>query len=277
MSTTEEVLDDLTEIVEETAELAGDIHAWRCGLSRKQHAIQIIVVGAIAGGIGGVVAYYIGKKFMKAKYEKIAEKEIAEAKAFYSILNKKDELSTPGKAVASLHPVTEASNALLKYQGAENSEDDENDEEEGTDVVEGDVNVFTESNADNDFDIEEEMKYRTPDNPYIISQEEFLQAETEFQQTTITYYEGDGTLADERDQEIPFVDPVVGEENLQQFGHGSGDSRVVYIRNERLSTDFEVLKSDGKYAYEVLGLEHFDGTARDRQRKNQPRKFRGGD
>jgi len=280
-------------------EAMSHIEAATCQMTPNQHAVRLIVFGAFAGGIGGVAAYYIGNKYLKAKYEQIAEKEIAEAKEFYSMLNKKEEFSTPKKAAASLNKsnnpsditVKDAASALQNYQGAEDAEeiaedyeeneedeedDDEEDEEDEED--EGSVNVFIED-ADNkdDFDIEEEMRSRTPEHPYVINEMEFLQAEPEFSQTSITYYEGDGTLADERDQEIPFVEPVVGQENLQRFGHGSGDSRVVYIRNERLSSDFEVVKSDGKYAHEVLGLKHSGGGARGHQQRNRPHKFRGGD
>lgn len=236
-------------------------------LTKKQHYAQLMVVGAFAGATCAVGGYLVAKKQLKTKYEKLVAKEIADAKAFYSLLHKKSDLSTPEKAVSTLMPgseVEKAADALLTYQGK--------DDEEPTEI---NKNVFDERSVD-DFDYDEEMKKRSPERPYIISQEEFLQAEPGFDQTTITYYEGDGALADERDQEIPFIDPIIGEGNLQ-FGHGSGDSRIVYIRNERLSADYEVVKSDGKYAHEVLGLEHGDGGNRGRQQRKATRKFRSED
>ena len=70
---------------------------------------------------------------------------------------------------------------------------------------------------------------------------------------------------------IPDADDAVGEMNLHRFGHGSGDNNVVYIRNDRLENDFIVLRSQGEYAKEVLGLRHSHGGSR-----KTPR-FRGDD
>lgn len=264
MSATEEILEEALDVSEEMMDVLES--------TRQITYKHLILVGAASGAVGGVVAYFVGKKIMQAKYEKLAQQEIAEAKEFYSRLHKKDDFSTPEKAADALRPpaaVEKAADALITYQGR-------NDTIPHAVTVEKEVNVFAERSVKDNFDIEKEMKSRTPDKPYIISHEEFMLAEPGFPQSTITYYEGDGTLADERDQEIPFVDPVVGEGNLQ-FGYGSGDNRIVYIRNERLSSDYEVLKSDGKYAHEVLGFEHADGGDRDRKRRNANRKFRGGD
>jgi hypothetical protein len=166
--------------------------------------------------------------------------------------------------------IRESVEALQNYQGAENSPED-------IIIKEEQVNVFMQSHVDENFDLDEEMKNRTPDEPYVISQEEFLLNETGYSQDTVTYYAGDGALADEADQEIPMIDPILGEENLERFGHGSGDSRTVFIRNERLSTDFEVIMSDGKYAHEVLGLEHSDGGFQSMRQSNRHPKFRDSD
>jgi hypothetical protein len=261
----ENVIDEAATIAEEAVDI---LEKSPFQLTRRQHRIRLLVVGAVAGGLGGAASYYICNRKLKTKYEKLAAQEIEEAKKFYNVLHKNGKLSTPEKAVDELIPspeVVEAAGALLTYQGKNASE-----------PTEVEVNVFTESKVDDNFDYEEEMKSRTPELPYIISHDEFVENETNFSQSSITYYEGDGALADERDQEIPFVDPVIGEGNLR-FGHGSGDSRVVYIRNERLSAEYEVLKSDGKYAHEVLGLEHSYGSERDYKRRNDNRKFRGDD
>lgn len=238
----------------------------------------VLAFGSFVGGLTlvgvGYGAYRLAVRQTTVKYEKILKEQIAEAKAFYSLAHKKGELSTPEKAVAHLHvkhlqdsELVGAVEALNQYQGTERDTEEEQD-----------VNVFVEHRPeDENFDLEVEMRNRGPDAPYVIDQNEFLEAEPGYDQITITYYEGDGTLADDGDQEIPHVDPIVGQENLQRFGHGSGDDRIVYIRNERMLTDFEVIKSDGKYAHEVLGLEHSDGGERGRRLRNQPRKFRGDD
>lgn len=269
MSATEEILEETLDTAEEIMDVLEETgYGLRGG--------RLIAFGAVCGLVGGVTAYFVGNHFLKAKYERIAEEEIAQAKEYYKVLNKNGDLSTPEGAARKLALVeearslkNEADEAQAQYAGSELVEAELPDEPE-----EEKVNVFMQSHVDENFDLEEEMKNRSPDHPYVISQEEFFQAEPGYFQNSITYYAGDGALADEKDQEIPLIDPIVGEENLERFGHGSGESRVVYIRNEKLETDFEVVMNDGKYAHEVLGLEHSDGGFQSRRHMNEPRKFK---
>lgn len=255
-------------------------------ITPREIAVQGVILGAVVGGVVGYFAYRAGEKAMSARYEEIIEQEIAEAKAFYSRLNK-EGMETPEKAVAALYSdpeedveatkrVKEAAAAIEKYQG--------NASEEGLTVVaevdeDDEVTIIMQDHpeADEGWDYEEELEIRLElaGEPYIIHLDEFMENEHEHNQECLTYYAGDNTLADERDEAIPHADPIVGEGNLQRFGHGSGDPRVVLIRNERLSMDYEVSLADGKYAHEVMGLEHSDGGARAAQRRKELRKFRG--
>lgn len=134
-------------------------------------------------------------------------------------------------------------------------------------------NIFEAQDPDDvipDWDYEEELVNRSPDVPYVISLEEFTDGSEGFEQTTVTYFEGDDVLSDESDKIIEDIANTVSEETLYRFGHGSKDNNVVYVRNEKLNLDFEILRSHRKYAQEVLGfIEH----------SNKPgiRKFRNND
>ena len=86
-----------------------------------------------------------------------------------------------------------------------------------------------------------------PSAPYIIPVEIFQEESDIYEKTSVSYYE-DGTLADERNMPIPDPDPIVGDENLERFGEGSQDDNIVYVRNERIRTDFEVSRELGSYA-----------------------------
>lgn len=289
MSTAEEVVkgmdDAVVEVIDEAAETVNHLL-----ISRRDYRLSLAIVGVASGVIGGSLAYYVCKRKMEAKYESIIEEEIQRAKVFYNSVSKTEQdLETLAEGLneessdedgSSPADLNDVARALLRYQGGETS-DDEDDQEEEEDEVETDqpdsVNVFMESRSDDDFDLDAEINNRTPDRPYVISSEEFLENESEFAQTTITYYIGDGTLADEKDQEIPLIDPTVGSTNLERFGHGSGDSRVVYVRNERLTTDFEVVLHDGKFAHEVLGLEHSAETSERMRNRRSPHKGGGDD
>ena len=208
-------------------------------------------------GIGIIAGIFFAKKNLQTKYDALLEQEIADAKRFYGRLHKKDEFATPESAAETLLE-DNAIKAITVYRGEESENDDgmratEND-------VAGDRNIFVDprpSIEKIDFNYEEEILNRSSLTPYIISKEEFLQAETDFPQSTLTYYAGDDILSDEKDGTIDDAEFVVGTSNLQRFGHGSDDGNVVYIRNENLKMDFEIIHSEGKYAVEVQGhIEH---------------------
>lgn len=107
------------------------------------------------------------------------------------------------------------------------------------------------------WDYPAEMAQRTPDEPYVIHQEEFNEEEPGYPQVTYTYYATDDVLTGEDDIPVPHADIVVGQTNLK-FGHGTDDENVVYVRNDKLELEMEICRSPGSYEIEVLGLEHSD-------------------
>lgn len=112
------------------------------------------------------------------------------------------------------------------------------------------VNLF--GTGDHDFwDEEKEAAKRVDGEPYVIPVAVFFENEYEWTQEVLTYYQGDDVVSDQADQVIESYHRVIG--NLE-FGHGSGDPNVVYVRNPSLKREWEVLLHTGKYEEEVLGL-----------------------
>jgi hypothetical protein len=112
---------------------------------------------------------------------------------------------------------------------------------------------------------------RTREAPYVITVLEYSTGEENYDQATLVWYdedevEGLGVLADLADLPIEDVDMVVGEENMKKFGQWSGSSNTVYIRNERIRTDFEVARTRGSYA-EAVGLKNRPKTKRKAARR----------
>ena len=89
---------------------------------------------------------------------------------------------------------------------------------------------------------------------YVISIAEYREGKEDYDRQTLTYFAGDDVLCDESQGHIPEQDAIVGEENLTRFGDGSNDNNVVYVRNDAIQRDFEILHSAGNYEQEVLGL-----------------------
>ena len=249
----------------------------------KSAAPVLVPVAAFATGAGG--SYLVTKRLLETKYAELSRQEIEQAKAYYENQSKKSEYS-PQALIEELHNKENTEEELKQYskliqhyqntgETAISIEDipDYDDlealeryEEKEKEAIRT-SNIFAQK-EENDMAIEE----RDSSRPYIVSQEENFENVDEYDQITLTYFAGDDTLVDDRDDVVRDSDRIVGDVNLTKFGVGANSSNVLYIRNENLDTDFEVLRDDGKYTEKVLGyIEHSD----DRRRKT-PR-FRGDD
>lgn len=142
----------------------------------------------------------------------------------------------------------------------------ENREREG--VV---VNIFDNGNGD-EWDYKKEIENRDRSHPYTIHVDEFVADEMGWDsQSTLTWYEGDSILCDSQDRPIYNHHEVVGE---LKFGHGSNDPNVVYIRNERLQAEYEVLRDTGSYEEVVLGEAMERQVQKEDLKHSMTRKFR---
>lgn len=80
------------------------------------------------------------------------------------------------------------------------------------------------------------------DPPRVISLEEYNSDDEgdDYAKITLTYYPKQQVLLDEDKEPIDDVEAYVGWRALNRFGDGSGNADVVYVRNRRMETDFEV-------------------------------------
>lgn len=111
-------------------------------------------------------------------------------------------------------------------------------------------NLF--ENLETSWDYAVELPLRTPDKPYIIHREEFFADEKGNSQSSLTYYAGDDVLCDEQDTPVFDYKRVVG---MLEFGKGSQDISVTYVRNEKLEAEWEIILDRGYFQTEVLGEE----------------------
>lgn len=254
---------------------------WTNSFQNPKVLVGTASLGSLA--IGSALGYLIASKRLSAKYQLIADQEVAEVKSHYARIHKdgvdlaemaskyKNEVEDLGyvQAHPALEPVLnngtdEAKNLIAEANRLAALLDEAEEIEESK-------NIFANA-VENDFNFEKEEERRSekPNDPYVITDEEFSEGDRDFHQVSVTYYEGDEVLCDEQDKVVDEPDKTIGNENMAKFGYGSNDPNVVYIRNERLGVDFEVLRSDGKYAKEVLGFD--DGELKHSDRR--PRKFR---
>jgi hypothetical protein len=211
----------------------------------------------VSAAAGAAIGYFISKKRFEATFDQRVDEEIAIAKALMNAAAKAELIQRiPG---AQLPDVPEKNvptpfvnddrtlNRLvtgLRYK------------EEPTLSVERNV-FLNRHNEDIDEDEEvawgDEVTARTSDKPYIISIDEHMEGVDGYSQVTLTYFVEDDTLIDEGEVPIEDANMVVGEINLDRFGYRSGDSRVVYVRNDRLKADYEILRHEGSFGEVVHG------------------------
>lgn len=82
--------------------------------------------------------------------------------------------------------------------------------------------------------------------PFVISQAEYAWGEdgNDYSKITLAYYPGARVVLDEDDERIDDVPNTIGWRNLNRFGEESGDADTVFVRNRRLLSDFEVVRTD---------------------------------
>lgn len=164
-----------------------------------------------------------------------------------------DPREGPGRRFA-YHKIRVSQNEVVR--GGEQSEDDAGEAGEGPGEGEEGLNP---SGYDADF-----FASRDTTHPYPVTPAEFADEHDDWQKLTLTYYEADKVLTD--DKEIPIANVVgtVGPDGLK-FGLASDDENIVYIRNEHLEVDFEVTRDFRSYNEVVLGYGNPRLTARARQ------------
>lgn len=85
------------------------------------------------------------------------------------------------------------------------------------------------------------------DKPYIVSPEEFGELDN-YEIISLTYYEGDKFLAEDADELVDDVEHTVGWESLEHFGDYEDDPDAVYVRNDKLKIDYEILRDSRNYS-----------------------------
>lgn len=110
------------------------------------------------------------------------------------------------------------------YSNSENLED-ETDESNGVELIIPDESVVDEK-------------------PYVISPDDFGEKDG-YETIDLTYYHKNDIVTDDNDEPVENVNDVIGYDSLAHFGEYEDDS--VFVRNDRLKVDYEILLDERDY------------------------------
>lgn len=262
---------ELAEVVTETVAAAAENVSAEAqavaDISRSLAARELSIGFVLGSSVSGLVSFFVLRKVLEKRYNKQVEEEIDTMREHFRKRADLRETQRAAAAVAAgsdkpdLQIIVEERGYVPPPPGGLNTAplaapkvsertweeirerlENKTDEDEEV-VIEG-------------WNFAEELASRTPDKPYILHESEFK--ERDFPTVSLTYYEGDDVLCDEANMPVDNKHRLVGEDNLSKFGHGSGNPYVLYIRNEVLNIDMEVLRVEKSFIDEIRSLRHSD-------------------
>ena len=204
--------------------------------------LVIFAAGVVTGSI--VTNAVVKEKATREANEKAAE-EIAEVREIYRNKTKKEqnekvaeesekEVKEENEKVDPLKvkPQTGREDYNSYYKMTQNYTSQNEEKPKRASSI-SDLNAFTYE--------------KSVDRPYIIDPEDYGE-EDDYDTMQLTYFMGDKTLVDESaDDTIDEPDLHIGLDNLAIFDEFQGASSI-YVRNDILKMDFEILKDDCAYS-----------------------------
>jgi hypothetical protein len=103
---------------------------------------------------------------------------------------------------------------------------------------------IVENYKDGDYDVNSDWNRS---HPYEITDEQFSESMDNFDKITLFYY-ADEVLADEGEEMIDDVDRAVGIKLLMDWAGDPDESQVLYVRNEKMMIDYEILRMEQPYS-----------------------------
>lgn len=170
---------------------------------------------------GVAVGSAVTWKLVKTKYEKIAQEEIDSVRETFS---------------------------KHASESDENEKTVETEEEEPDQDIDKKIyqHLVDETGyAAKSTEKEDKKDMSDTNKPYVIAPDEF--GECDYAMLTLTCYT-DGTVTNERGKIVTNVDELVGNDSLECFGENEDDPDSVYVRNDKLQIDYEILKDYRDYS-----------------------------
>lgn len=186
----------------------------------NSNTLSKIAAFTAGAAIGSAVTWFV----LKEKYERIAREEIESVKETFARLDN-------------------------RYEGPQDSEETDESEEEYSeeDVKEYEKQVQKMGYVDYTNNHKPDKEVEKMNRPYVIEPGEFDTLD-DYGVMTLTYYNNDivtddyGNIIDNAE-----LDDMIGLDALTHFDENGGDEDTVYVRNDALHTDYEILRDYSDY------------------------------
>lgn len=197
-----------------------------------------VVMFAVGAAVGSAVTW----KFLKTKYERLVHEEIDSIKEGFAEVYGVQEKTNNDVANDESEKSSEEEQPIelglhqIDWSEYENLKEEEEYEPSESDLLEYQSLAHSYHN-------EKGGAYEVNKKPYVISPYDFGEMDG-YSQIELTYYL-DGILEDDEYQIITDADKLIGPKALTTFGEYEDDS--VFVRNDYLRTDFQILKDYRTY------------------------------
>lgn len=206
----------------------------------------IFVCGAITGAIGTL--FYLRKEFEKKVDEEVKARDMAIRELKRQNSEKDQTISEQRRkfnedAVEALVRASEYVSDQ-EYPDTDKSENALREASRGLKTSSG-IRKGVIYSIDENGEINDHPTEGISDRPYSISVEDFLMSHKEFDKTTLMFYEGDEVLSTENGDVVEDINYILGNDWTKYVG--KYEDNIAYIRNEKISTDYEVICEKGQY------------------------------
>lgn len=193
-----------------------------------------VLMFAAGAAIGSAVTW----KLVKDKYERIVQEELVSIKEAFAESHddeKEQEDTSEEDDIPDECNDRPECYGQINWEELEDLDEEELEEETHVASVEDDVKEYEHliSNYTNEKGGADTMSRK----PYVISPDEFASLDG-YHIVELTYYV-DGILEDDEYHIVTDADELIGPKALTTFGEYEDDA--VFVRNERLRTDFQIL------------------------------------
>ena len=189
-----------------------------------------VFIFAAGASIGSAVTW----KILKTKYEQLAKEEIESVKEVFSRRNEVDrDVEIDDDSEYIVYEESDAVSDELK---------------KAVDEIAHSEGYTNYSDLIKNKKTSEVKPVSNKKKPYVISPDEFDELDG-YEVISLTYF-ADGVLTDDHNEPVEDVEGTVGRDSLNTFGDYEPDS--VFVRNEELRVDYEILADVRKYS-DVVG------------------------